>query len=328
MQSAFVHIYATAFSVIQNKALVAGAHETAERVGAVPVLTDILVLLAFVDILQDDGLLIRPVSGTTRAQFLEFFRSNLGTLLTTISPSVANAAAARRFRHRRCHIKDTLRPSGPVFETDEAERFSSVDASVSSFDQFVIRRALAYVFPLSIYTGAVLARLRILAFVDIRAISTGTVQLVSLVALATEHAEYILATTEHAQITEHLALVYIDARLLVTLVGVHEAHLALASKRSGIIEAVAILAKSIVVGAFVDILTSVAIPSEASVAIALERPLRIDALRVRVASSVVRKALVDVPTFDTVPHETLVAGALVRALSVLALCEFAAGVDV
>lgn len=88
-------------------------------------------------------------------------------------------------------------------------------------------------------------------------------------ALATEHAEYILATTEHAQITEHLALVYIDARLLVTLVGVHEAHLALASKRSGIIEAVAVLAKSIVVGAFVDILTSVAIPSEASVAIAL-----------------------------------------------------------
>lgn len=88
-------------------------------------------------------------------------------------------------------------------------------------------------------------------------------------ALATEHAEYILATTEHAQITEHLALVYIDARLLVTLVGVHEAHLALASKRSRIIEAVAILAKSIVVGAFVDILTSVAIPSEASVAIAL-----------------------------------------------------------
>lgn len=88
-------------------------------------------------------------------------------------------------------------------------------------------------------------------------------------ALATEHAEYILATAEHAQITEHLALVYVDARLLVTLVGVHEAHLALASKRSRIIEAVAIFAKSIVVGAFVYILASVAIPSEASVAIAL-----------------------------------------------------------
>lgn len=100
-----------------------------------PVLTDILVLLAFVDILQDDGLLIRPVSGTTRAQFLEFFRSNLGTLLATISPSVANAAAARRFRHRRCHIKDTLRPSGPVFETDEAERFSSVCNGNNLIDQ-------------------------------------------------------------------------------------------------------------------------------------------------------------------------------------------------
>lgn len=118
--------YATAFSVIQNKALVAGAHETAERVGAMPVLTDVLVFLAFVDILEDDRLLIRSVSGTTRAQFLEFFRPNLGTLLATISPSVANAAATRRLRHRRGHIKDALRPSGTVFETDEAERFSSV----------------------------------------------------------------------------------------------------------------------------------------------------------------------------------------------------------
>lgn len=91
-----------------------------------PVLADILVFLAFVDILQDYGLLIRSVPGTTRAQFLEFFRPNLGTLLATIPPSVANAAATRRFRHRRCHVKDALRLSGPVFETDEAERFSSV----------------------------------------------------------------------------------------------------------------------------------------------------------------------------------------------------------
>lgn len=91
-----------------------------------PVLTDILVFLAFVDILQDDGLQIGSVSGTTRTQFLEFFRSNLGTLLATISPSVANAAATRRFRHRRGHVEDALRPSGTVLETDEAERFSSV----------------------------------------------------------------------------------------------------------------------------------------------------------------------------------------------------------
>lgn len=129
--------YATAFGVVQNKALVAGAHETAERVGAMPVLTDILVFLAFVDILQDDGLQIRSVSGTTRTQFLEFFRSNLGTLLATISPSVANAAATRRFRHRRGHVKDALRPSGTVFETDEAERFSSV-CNGNNFQSFRI----------------------------------------------------------------------------------------------------------------------------------------------------------------------------------------------
>lgn len=60
----------------------------------------------------------------------------------------------------------------------------------------------------------------------------------------------------------------------------------------------------------------------------LERSLGIDALRVRIASSIVGEALVDVSTLDAVPYETLVAGALVRALGVLALGEFAAGVDV
>ena len=100
-----------------------------------PVLADILVFLAFVDILQDYGLLIRSVPGTARAQFLEFFRPNLGTLLATIPPSVANAAATRRFRHRRCHVKDALRLSGPVFETDEAERFSSVCNANNLVDQ-------------------------------------------------------------------------------------------------------------------------------------------------------------------------------------------------
>lgn len=104
-----------------------------------PVLADILVFLAFVDILQDYGLLIRSVPGTARTQFLEFFRPNLGTLLATIPPSVANAAATRRFRHRRCHVKDALRLSGPVFETDEAERFSSVCNGNNLVDQPVFQ---------------------------------------------------------------------------------------------------------------------------------------------------------------------------------------------
>lgn len=113
--------------------------------------------------------------------------------------------------------------------------------------------------------------MRILALVDVRAISSGAIQLVALLALAAEHTEYVLAATEHAEIAEHFAFVYVHAGLLVVLVGMHEAHLALAAERPGVIEAASVLAESIVIGAFVDVLAGVAVASEASVANALEQ---------------------------------------------------------
>ena len=46
----------------------------------------------------------------------------------------------------------------------------------------------------------------------------------------------------------------------------HETHLALATERSRIVETLAVLAQSWIVGAFVNILTDVAVPAESRVA--------------------------------------------------------------
>lgn len=57
--------YAIGFSVVQNETLVTGAHKTAKRISTVAILTNILVLFTFVDVLQNNSFLIGLVSGTT-----------------------------------------------------------------------------------------------------------------------------------------------------------------------------------------------------------------------------------------------------------------------
>lgn len=112
--------------IVQNEAFVTGAHKTAERIGTMSVLTDVLVFLALVDVLKDDGYAIRPVTRSARTQLLVFLRAGLGTLLATIAPGSADAAATGRLRHRRRHLEDTLRSSGAVLVTREAQRFTSI----------------------------------------------------------------------------------------------------------------------------------------------------------------------------------------------------------
>lgn len=92
-----------------------------------------------------------------------------------------------------------------------------------------MRRASTDIFALRIDAGAVLARLWALALVYVGAVAAGAVQFIALVTLAAEHAEDVLAVAKHAQVAEHLALVDVDASLLVMLVRVHEAHLAFAT---------------------------------------------------------------------------------------------------
>ena len=132
-----------------------------------------------------------------------------------------------------------------------------------------MRWTLTHVTALRIDAIAVLTRLRILAFVNIRAVASRFVQLESLVADAAEHAVNILAFTKDAQIAKHLTLVDVDARLLVAFVRVHESHFALAAERARIIEALTVLAKCRVVGAFVNVLADVTVAAETRVANAL-----------------------------------------------------------
>lgn len=91
-----------------------------------PVLTDVLVLLAFVDVLQDNSHAIRPVSRAAGAQLIVLLRADLRTLLATIAPRGADAAATRCFRHRRRDLEDALRLPGAVLVAREAERLASI----------------------------------------------------------------------------------------------------------------------------------------------------------------------------------------------------------
>lgn len=68
-------------------------------------------------------------------------------------------------------------------------------------------RTLANIAALIIDTISVLARLRVLALVDIGTISARLIQCEALIANATEHAVNILAFSKNTEIAEHLALV-------------------------------------------------------------------------------------------------------------------------
>jgi len=70
-----------------------------------------------------------------------------------------------------------------------------------------MRWTLTDVVALGVDTVAILARLRILALVDIRAVATGLVQLESFVTNAAEHAVDVLALAENTQVAEHQTLV-------------------------------------------------------------------------------------------------------------------------
>lgn len=61
-----------------------------------------------------------------------------------------------------------------------------------------MRRASADIFALYVDASAVLAGLRALTLVYVGAVAAGIVQFVALVALATEHAEDVLAATVDA----------------------------------------------------------------------------------------------------------------------------------
>lgn len=292
------------------------------------VLTDILVLHTLINVLQNDSHTIRPVSRPARTQLIVFLRANPRTFLAIVAPGSADAAATRCLRHRRRYFKDALRLSGAMFVAREAKRLASINAGIPGFHELVMRWASADVFALCIDASTILAGLRALALVHVGAVAAGIVQFVALVAFAAEHAKDVFAAAVDAQIVKHIAFVNINARLLATLVRMHEAHFALASIRARIIQAVSVFAKRTVLRALVDVLAGVTITAKTGVAHALEGAFGVDAVRVGVAAAVVGRAFVDIPALDPVPGETIMTRAYVRTLGVLTLGELAARVGV
>lgn len=126
MQSALVDVDAARLGLVENETLVAGAHEAPECVRAVTVLADVLVLLALVYVLEDNGHPVGAITRTAGTQILKLFCSVLRTLFATSTPRVADAAAARRLRYRRRHVEDALRTTTDVLQAREAQRFSSI----------------------------------------------------------------------------------------------------------------------------------------------------------------------------------------------------------
>lgn len=128
----------------------------------------------------------------------------------------------------------------------------------------------ADVFALRVDAGTILAGLRTLALIYVGTVAAGTVELVALVAFAAEHAEDVLAAAEDAEIAEHVTLIDVHARLLVTFIRVHETHLTFTAISTWVIQAVPILTERAVLRAFVDVLAVVAVASKTSVAYTLQ----------------------------------------------------------
>lgn len=144
------------------------------------------------------------------------------------------------------------------------------NAGIPGFHELVMRGASADVFALRVDASAILAGLRALALVHVGAVAAGIVQFVALVAFAAEHAKDVFAAAVDAQIVKHIAFVNIHARLLATLVRMHEAHFALASIRARIIQAVSVFAKRTVLRALIDVLAVVTVAAKTGIAHALQ----------------------------------------------------------
>lgn len=90
------------------------------------ILADVLVFLALVDVLQNNGHAIRSVTLAAGAELIVLGRTDPRALLATVAPGGADAAATGCLRHRRRHLEDALRFAGAVFVAGEAQRLASV----------------------------------------------------------------------------------------------------------------------------------------------------------------------------------------------------------
>lgn len=163
-----------------------------------------------------------------------------------------------------------------------------------------MRWTLTDVVPLLVDARAVLTHIGILTFVDVCAVTTSLVQMISLITDATEHAKYVLTLAVNTQVTEHVTLINVYTGLFVVRVRMHETHLTVTLEGPWVIEALAILTQGWVLCTLINILTEETISTETSITHTLERSISVDALGIAVTTSIVGETFVHITTYLSV----------------------------
>lgn len=145
-------------------------------------------------------------------------------------------------------------------------------------------------------TCSVLAHIWVLALINVSAITSRLIKVVASVTNTTKHSKDVLTVAIHTEVVEHVTLIYINTPLLIVGVWVHEAHLTLTPEGPWLIQALAILAKSWVLRALINVLTEEAVAPEPNITNTLEGAISVDALSIAVTSTIVGETLIDIPT--------------------------------
>lgn len=101
--------------------------------------------------------------------------------------------------------------------------------AVTRADQLKVRRTLALIGSLHVDARSILAHIRVVALIYVGTVASRFVKMVAFVTDATEHTKDVFTLAIHTQVTEHVALIYINTCLLIVWlivwVRMHEAHL-------------------------------------------------------------------------------------------------------
>ena len=101
--------------------------------------------------------------------------------------------------------------------------------AITCADQLIVWRTLALIGSLHVDTRSILAHIGVVTLVNVGTVASRFIKMVALVTDATEHTKDVLTQAIHTQVTEHVALIYINTLPLIVWfivwVRMHEAHL-------------------------------------------------------------------------------------------------------
>lgn len=318
-----IHIDAGTARVIKSVSLRADAQETTKRIRTAAIPAGIGQLGTLVHIFKFNSDDVWSKSRATGTQFLVvggvFSRADVAAP----APGSSHGTAAGSSGHGQVHRRQTNAPTMEVAPGIlVAQVLPGINTACPTWCQAVVWRALAHIGAEIVDAGTMLARLRTAALVNVCAVASSFVQLISGVTVATEHAENVFALAVHADVREHTALVDIHTAPHVIRLG--KSHVTFAPIGASIIDALAILTDGCRLQTFVNVLALKSISNESLVTDTLEGTIGIDACCVRVTASIVPQALINVFAVDTITIKTLFAGTTVGSVEVGTVRKFMA----